>query len=123
MIPPPPRSTRTDTLCPYTTLFRARLQRRVLQGGQRRGIGHVGVQHAGRARVLAVNARMDAEGGGLQLALALQHLAGEVDQQQVARSEEHTSELQSLMRTPYAVFCLKKQKPSSNHIQTNNPNT
>ena len=47
-------------------------------------IGHVGVQHAGRARMLAVDARVDAGGGELQFALALQHLAVEIDQQQVA---------------------------------------
>src|SRR3546814_11638352 len=81
MIRRPPRSTRTDTLFPYTTLFRSRARvqvrqdRRRLGWEQRRGAGPV---------------RRDA-------AVA-------------ARSEEHTSELQSLMRISYAVFCLKKKK-------------
>src|SRR3546814_9658872 len=83
MIRRPPRSTRTDTLFPYTTLFRsaprrarARQSRRELRRPQR---GRHGEQQEGlRARA--------------------------------ARSEEHTSELQSLMRISYAVFCLKKKK-------------
>src|SRR3546814_14452593 len=71
MIRRPPRSTRTDTLFPYTTLFRS--PRRHRPGGPAEGAGA-----AGRARE--------------------------------PRSEEHTSELQSLMRISYAVFCLKKKK-------------
>src|SRR3546814_4995147 len=88
MIRRPPRSTRTDTLFPYTTLFRSRTDE---------GRGRDGEHHGARARpgVLA-------------------DLAGdESDQEQgqgPARSEEHTSELQSLMRISYAVFCLKKKK-------------
>src|SRR3546814_1835683 len=80
MIRRPPRSTRTDTLFPYTTLFRSRLSHSA--GGQRR-----------TERLLP--ARDDA-GPGHQL--------------RAVRSEEHTSELQSLMRISYAVFCLKKKK-------------
>src|SRR3546814_1341047 len=77
MIRRPPRSTRTDTLFPYTTLFRS-----------------------------AEAADRHAKSGG-RLALAI---AGVDDQQ---RSEEHTSELQSLMRISYAVFCLKKKTTPS----------
>src|SRR3546814_5565052 len=73
MIRRPPRSTRTDTLFPYTTLFRSA----------------VGIEHRhqtpGRGRVVGEPASAE-------------------------RSEEHTSELQSLMRISYAVFCLKKKK-------------
>src|SRR3546814_10024654 len=99
MIRRPPRSTRTDTLFPYTTLFRSL--------GQDHG------RHAGGVHGLVV--------GGVDLvrvvAAAVQapHVGvGEVGDQRggfrVLRSEEHTSELQSLMRISYAVFCLKKKK-------------
>src|SRR3546814_6053942 len=81
MIRRPPRSTRTDTLFPYTTLFRS-------AGAQ---------QH-------------DA-GGGRVVVPFCEH--GDIDQHRniagFIRSEEHTSELQSLMRISYAVFCLKKK--------------
>src|SRR3546814_10798843 len=86
MIRRPPISTRTDTLFPYTTLFRSH-QRRFL------GIGRRG-RLAGRKRV------RQRRGRG---AAASRH----------RRSEEHTSELQSLMRISYAVFCLKKKKCES----------
>src|SRR3546814_9509721 len=107
MIRRPPRSTRTDTLVPYTTLFRS-------PGPGRRGakvscnawwfVSFVVVAGSGRrvARPLPVKParhagrrRKRAAGGGRI------RFAG-------ARSEEHTSELQSLMRLSYAVFCLKK---------------
>src|SRR3546814_12122457 len=77
MIRRPPRSTRTDTLFPYTTLFRSAL------------IGPVG----GPAEIRGIDV------GGQPVLEAVQ-----------LRSEEHTSELQSLMRISYAVFCLKKKK-------------
>src|SRR3546814_1806284 len=82
MIRRPPRSTRTDTLFPYTTLFRSARPR----------------AHAGRQR----NLRPGRNGGrDPQPAAPAAALRG--------RSEEHTSELQSLMRISYAVFCLKKK--------------
>src|SRR3546814_2411241 len=84
MIRRPPRSTRTDTLFPYTTLFRSSLPARPSCVGLRRTVGprctHVG-----------------------------------------PRSEEHTSELQSLMRISYAVFCLKKTRHITKHQNTKNP--
>src|SRR3546814_2306594 len=79
MIRRPPRSTRTDTLFPYTTLFRSSGQPRAVAAGR--------VRLRRRAGVVR---RCDCGG--------------------VGRSEEHTSELQSLMRISYAVFCLKKKK-------------
>src|SRR3546814_5964073 len=108
MIRRPPRSTRTDTLFPYTTLFRS-------QAGNALGeeAAHVarpvGPRHrsqdrrqrrarsrfCGRPRARRQGARP--EGG---------------------RSEEHTSELQSLMRISYAVFCLKKKKSKKKHRQS-----
>src|SRR3546814_8105537 len=95
MIRRPPRSTRTDTLFPYTTLFRsARLDH--LTGldpalGERDQLAG-----ADLAKQLAAD---DVEGTALR-----------GDDVAVVRSEEHTSELQSLMRISYAVFCLKKKK-------------
>src|SRR3546814_17153320 len=85
MIRRPPRSTRTDTLFPYTTLFRSGL---VLQLRQALG---------------GIEADLD------RLSAALAQLA-EAHRDTPVRSEEHTSELQSLMRISYAVFCLKKKK-------------
>src|SRR3546814_4274698 len=80
MIRRPPRSTRTDTLFPYTTLFRSLDRRQIV------------TRHAGVAGAFAV--------------------ADEYGPHGVRRSEEHTSELQSLMRISYAVFCLKKKNTS-----------
>src|SRR3546814_10719192 len=96
MIRRPPRSTRTDTLFPYTTLFRSiiLIQNRieVLQG-----IAH------GVDAVVVVESLEFQQGDAIQRPRRLiEEIAG--------RSEEHTSELQSLMRISYAVFCLKKKK-------------
>src|SRR3546814_12842486 len=98
MIRRPPRSTRTDTLFPYTTLFRsARARRRPHPRSVR--------NHGERGRRALHPAPRDppprkGPGG---------HLRG-----RNRRSEEHTSELQSLMRISYAVFCLKKKKNEKN---------
>src|SRR3546814_4498385 len=96
MIRRPPRSTRTDTLFPYTTLFRSLHDIRERRAGalqQRLEVRHGLPQ-------LAVDA------AGHELAVDDAHLARD---DQPIRSEEHTSELQSLMRISYAVFCLKKK--------------
>src|SRR3546814_14332530 len=92
----PPRSTRTDTLFPYTTLFRSADLSRAGARGRRRDDGR---QAAGQARSCGVHA------------LASSQVASgrRSDHAGAARSEEHTSELQSLMRNSYAVFCLKKK--------------
>src|SRR3546814_3795734 len=92
MIRRPPRSTRTDTLFPYTTLFRSV----DIAGLERNGrfLGELGAMRAGIAEIL------DQLHLGLRIADAV-------------RSEEHTSELQSLMRISYAVFCLKKKNINS----------
>src|SRR3546814_4105704 len=98
MIRRPPRSTRTDTLFPYTTLFRSLRAHRKLA----------------------------------QLLLEIVHLQlelidtigpqrrGQVGTRRAGRSEEHTSELQSLMRISYAVFCLKKKKNESESKKNDN---
>src|SRR3546814_2667078 len=92
MIRRPPRSTRTDTLFPYTTLFRSQ----PLDGRAHLRVVPVRERH----RVAAVDPL--AEGGAIRFELVRRVPRGE-------RSEEHTSELQSLMRISYAVFCLKKK--------------
>src|SRR3546814_5374970 len=90
MIRRPPRSTRTDTLFPYTTLFRSSAS-----------------AVAGRRLT-----RSTARSGTILFGPPPSILAGLT----FSRSEEHTSELQSLMRISYAVFCLKKKKKT--HTQT-----
>src|SRR3546814_17841951 len=95
MIRRPPRSTRTDTLFPYTTLFRSLAK---ALGSQQ------GVDHADHFRPLFVHGQ-GVEVGNLDEAVR----AHRVSHGASVRSEEHTSELQSLMRISYAVFCLKKK--------------
>src|SRR3546814_9817286 len=94
MIQLPPRSTRTDTLCPYTTLFRSLA--RASWPRSPRSLGSA--PSAPRSQPLpSANGGSAGDGGGA------------VKSVDVARSEEHTSELQSLMRISYAVLCLKKK--------------
>src|SRR3546814_10809762 len=99
MIRRPPRSKRTDTLFPYTTLFRSfqtGLSRRLRQGqaGARQGAGRMARPQSGEGR------------------------------RHMERSEEHTSELQSLMRISYAAFCLKKKsRIFTNPVGDTNPHT
>src|SRR3546814_2040741 len=93
MIRRPPRSTRTDTLFPYTTLFRSPL-RRLLPPADR------------RLRARAPHLRAPAVQGRSAMRRAPHRSSAPFS----TRSEEHTSELQSLMRISYAVFCLKKKK-------------
>src|SRR3546814_1489593 len=105
MIRRPPRSTRTDTLFPYTTLFRSR---RVPRAGR----GHAG--GGGRRRRLPDHrAERGVRAAGGDVGRPRPDLAAVP-----GRSEEHTSELQSLMRISYAVFCLKKKKMSKEHVAT-----
>src|SRR3546814_4269405 len=106
MLRRPPRSTRTDTLFPYTTLFRAH---DLGDAGALQGVDvGTGVQRRGRQLVAAAVARQEHQPLAVQLA-AQQRIGGRAEGR-LDRSEEHTSELQSLMRISYAVFCLKKKK-------------
>src|SRR3546814_8327309 len=109
MIRRPPRSTRTDTLFPYTTLFRSeatvklvgddgKVVERVIQVGD--AIKDQWIVTGG----LKAGEKLIVEGGS-------KTAAGQ-------RSEEHTSELQSLMRISYAVFCLKKKKKKITNTKT-----
>src|SRR3546814_8984125 len=117
MIRRPPRSTRTDTLFPYTTLFRSDEHRRHHPCPRRRNPYN---PHPPRIPVAPAGA------------FAMPYVAAEAARRRTfaiishpdagKRSEEHTSELQSLMRISYAVFCLKKKKKNKKdrHQQTNN---
>src|SRR3546814_3371558 len=118
MIRRPPRSTRTDTLFPYTTLFRSGFLRNPLADPGLFGIApgaalgavlSFWTGYAASAWLLPVFALIGA--GGAMALLAL--IAG-----REGRSEEHTSELQSLMRISYAVFCLKKKNQKNTHKTT-----
>src|SRR3546814_8267970 len=104
MIRRPPRSTRTDTLFPYTTLFRSRifigLRIRGVPFLRRLRFGLRERRHRGAARDLGD--RSGRRGVDREDAVGWKRV--------LRRSEEHTSELQSLMRISYAVFCLKKKK-------------
>src|SRR3546814_15776292 len=124
MLRRPPRSTRTDTLFPYTTLFRFELWRPfdvlVTVIGQAEWVGALDVsrtqwdleQHRNLFYVLVATqlfakALTAASRGGAIVAIS--SVSG------VQRSEEHTSELQSLMRNSYAVFCLKQKNTTYNN--------
>src|SRR3546814_1301137 len=123
MIRRPPRSTRTDTLFPYTTLFRSLGERGVdLQRLPRDAPPLLRILDCvERAHVVQAVAQLDQQHPDVlrhrehQLAEILGLLAlGVLKLQLRQRSEEHTSELQSLMRISYAVFCLKKKKKKIN---------
>src|SRR3546814_7320341 len=127
MIPRPPRANRTDTLFPYSTLFRSgwlahrarcRVEKEVHRAGTNRrelgllpvdGVTMTRIEYAhthGRRRLPAV-------------VPAKQVPVEELSQVLRRRSEEHTSELQSLMRISYAVFCLKKKTHKTKRQTTN----
>src|SRR3546814_1837067 len=111
MIRRPPRSTRPDTLFPYTTLFRS------LHLDAGRGADQPLARAVLRHLPLNDLRARDGEPFGQRRAHLLGHVAHPRkvgDAVMVDRSEEHTSELQSLMRISYAVFCLKKKKTNSN---------
>src|SRR3546814_4494449 len=108
MIRRPPRSTRTDTLFPYTTLYRSEMHDRHVDDADQR-------QKRRRTRGVATIVDRAVQAHHAQIQKKQHQLRG---QPRIPgppgapgwRSEEHTSELQSLMRISYAVFCLKKKK-------------
>src|SRR3546814_8126678 len=116
MIRLPPRSTRTDTLFPYTTLFRSAGDGLARDQAQRAAphVSEIGKDLLGIGRARQHRPRFVEEtAAGLG---QLDAAADAVEQADiVARSEEHTSELQSLMRISYAVFCLKKKNIKQAH--------
>src|SRR3546814_10849525 len=97
MIRRPPRSTRTDTLFPYTTLFRSIEMSAMCSKAKSRSMTPIWAVNVLAARLAAVP--------------------------KTRRSEEHTSELQSLMRISYAVFCLKKKKKHKTDTKHNRSET
>src|SRR3546814_4629629 len=102
MIRRPPRSTRTDTLFPYTTLFRS---------NRAANCSHAATpSNVTRGCCILIIAAETANWGGYVRAAASR---AEILSEQALRSEEHTSELQSLVRISYAVFCLKKKKKTT----------
>src|SRR3546814_10452609 len=117
MIRRPPRSTRTDTLFPYTTLFRSCLHH-VFQRRARRLQGRCEiVEHEPGLtidRAAFPEVRIDLRLRRHARLPVRRDLTGDEDE----RSEEHTSELQSLMRISYAVFCLNKKQHNDNQLKT-----
>src|SRR3546814_10031964 len=106
MIRRPPRSTRTDTLFPYTTLFRSIQVRPMWDGSQFVPRRMMNLSSSFDHRVI----------DGWDAAVFVQRIKAllEAPAMIFIRSEEHTSELQSLMRISYAVFCLKKKTQNEN---------
>src|SRR3546814_7148281 len=104
MIRPPPRSTRTDTLFPYTTLFRSIAESAGNQTSATNVINDAAARAAAGSQQVSHTADQAAKDAQQANVLA------EDIRAVVTRSEEHTSELQSLMRISYAVFCLNKKK-------------
>src|SRR3546814_1852013 len=116
MIRRPPRSTRTDTLFPYTTLFRSTRGHRnpALSEPRNRRQFPESCIIAGRRKEAGRTNHFFLRVTGLR------HAAGERNWLLLRlRSEEHTSELQSLMRISYAVFCLKKKRKKKQHRKIN----
>src|SRR3546814_10275769 len=109
MIRRPPRSTRTDTLFPYTTLFRS---------------SALDTDHSPMNTKFQLGGQALIEGVMMRsphfISAAIRRKDGSIETRIDARSEEHTSELQSLMRISYAVFCLKKKRKRN---KTNNTTT
>src|SRR3546814_5423632 len=110
MLRRPPRSTRTDTLFPYTTLFRSSGVASCAEACSDR----VASKPAARLAPAAVAVRRES---GSPVVFDI-FTASLFCKMKVERSEEHTSELQSLMRISYAVFCLKKKNKSNKVLLT-----
>src|SRR3546814_7898139 len=108
MIPRPPRSTRTDTLFPYTTLFRSPQPR--ASEPRHRAVDQLYGASTKDCRVVRWSRR-----NRMHAATERRHAPALRCDRTIQRSEEHTSELQSLMRISYAVFCLKKKKKRHKH--------
>src|SRR3546814_9126101 len=111
MIRRPPRSTRPDPLFPYTTLFRS-----ILGIDDRVGAGFAEIGFLPGTRVRSVGSAGDGVGEMGRDFIVAELVGGAADARD-HRSEEHTSELQSLMRISYAVFCLKKKKTTRRQVR------
>src|SRR3546814_3751098 len=116
MVRLPPRSTRPDTLSPYTTLFRSAsdyclLLPQSMEKPPSDGLLEAGAASVGLTAVVASGVVASGAAAG-SLASAWFAAGVAIGSGAAARSEEHTSELQSLLRISYAVFCLKKKRTS-----------
>src|SRR3546814_1859385 len=115
MIRRPPRSTRTDTLFPYTTLFRsvagALINTAFVVAKEKKLDPQLVLA------VIAIESRYNPYAESHVGAQGLMQVMTSVHKDKFERSEEHTSELQSLMRISYAVFCLKKKKQNRQHTK------
>src|SRR3546814_6240249 len=135
MIRRPPRSTRSDTLFPYTTLFRSApavrqpTAKEFLRRERRSHVAGVGDQDIGLAQRIKRLVILEHAGADpLVLGEQLQQfeprevhvMPDAAADQHAVRSEEHTSELQSLMRISYAVFCLKQKNQQTAHHHKDN---
>src|SRR3546814_4338229 len=116
MIRRPPRSTRTDTLFPYTTLFRSSSPIDSLQDEPTTGLDPKNrlmiwkfIEGLKKDRLVVLTTHSMEEADALADKIAIMALG--------KRSEEHTSELQSLMRISYAVFCLKKKTKKTRQLK------
>src|SRR3546814_8460564 len=123
MIRRPPRSTRTDTRFPYTTLFRSLDRALTMEEAELRALPLLD-----QIAVLMLRHNMKPEDlremkDGDPVAYAVDKRSFDMNEVSRLRSEEHTSELQSLMRISYAVFCLTKKNKQIKHINTNKKNT
>src|SRR3546814_4315798 len=108
MLRRPPRSTRTDTLFPYTTLYRS---------------NETGCDQRSRFHPLLKTADQLAASACERSAMMSSICSMPTHKRSISRSEEHTSELQSLMSISYAVFCLKKKKQQDKKTTTYKPIT
>src|SRR3546814_6140758 len=125
MIRRPPRSTRTDTLFPYTTLFRsgiattkaAEANTSAANAAASEASAALSEGNASDSETAAATSETNAAASAVAAAASAASAATDYVAKAIVdaadRSEEHTSELQSLMRISYAVFCLKKKKEST----------
>src|SRR3546814_4432306 len=116
MIRRPPRSTRTDTLFPYPTLFRS--VGSAISPGRSHAYRGAGMPKIDEKLLPVFEDVLRRNAGEVEF-----HQAVEEVLESLGRSEEHTSELQSLMRISYAVFCLKKKNRPNDHSRTKSKKT
>src|SRR3546814_5245016 len=118
MLPPPPRSTLTATLFPYSPLFRSADAIGHRLDAQLRGaLGQMPLGGAFDAIAPSLGEQVGGIAPRLPPSLLFLQRVGGRQREHADRSEEHTSELQSLMRISYAVFCLKKKKNKNTQAQ------
>src|SRR3546814_13054456 len=120
MLPPPPISTLTDARVPYTTLLRSLVGQVAMLANQNLNYSTTGTapRRAGNAHQNLVPYQVFVAADGHLIVAVGNDSQFKAYCQAIDRSEEHTSELQSLMRSSYAVFCLKKKKVPEAYLQS-----